>query len=65
MDKTRSVFSLILTILSRLLGATFAIVAISLTRDGDVDAAMLAVVLGAVFMFLPDLIKKRLESKDQ
>ncbi|MBO4358695.1 MAG: hypothetical protein J5796_02725 [Erysipelotrichaceae bacterium] len=65
MDKTRSVVSLILTILSRLLGATFAIVAISLTRDGDVDAAMLAVVLGAVFMFLPDLIKKRLESKDQ
>ena len=65
MDKTRSVFSLILTIFSRLLGATFAIVAISLTRDGDVDAAMLAVVLGAVFMFLPDLIKKRLESKDQ
>ena len=65
MDKTRSVVSLILTILSRLLGATFAIVAISLTRDSDVDAAMLAVVLGAVFMFLPDLIKKRLESKDQ
>lgn len=64
MKKIISVFLLILGILCRLIGIIMAIVALQLFNEKDVYAALASLAIGAVFMFLPDLIKNRISKSE-
>ena len=62
MHKITSVIKLILSILCRAGGLIFAFVALDFLKQKDMSTAAVGLVLAIVLFFLPDLIRKRLES---
>ena len=64
MKKALSVFTLILGILCRLTGILLAIAAYQIFNEGDKYAALASLAIAVVFMFMPDLIKKRLKNDE-
>ena len=64
MKKIISIFSLLLGIICRLIGIALAIVALQPFNEKDTYAALASLAIGAVFMFLPDLIKNRISKSE-
>ena len=64
MKKALSVFALVLGILCRLTGILLSIAAYQILNEGDKYASLASLAIAIVFMFLPDLIKKRLKNSE-
>lgn len=65
MNKVFAVAKLLLSILSRLTGALFAVVGVDFARDKDYSTAIVALLFAAVMIFLPDLIANRIAETDK
>ena len=61
MNKFKTTIKTILTVIMKLLGLLFCVVAISFVTDKDNVTALFSLIIGAAFYFLPDIIKKKNE----
>ena len=59
MDKIKNIFSTTITVLTKVLGLAFCVVALQFLSEGDRFTALISLFMGAGLYFIPDLIKKK------